>query len=48
MANRAIFEAREKKSKTYSCFAFVIGQIVAEIPYRIFSDAILRRLLFHG
>jgi ABC-type multidrug transport system ATPase subunit len=35
MANRAIFEAREKKSKTYSWIAFVTGQMVAEIPYLI-------------
>ncbi|KAJ5758778.1 ABC multidrug transporter [Penicillium odoratum] len=35
MANRAIFEAREKKSKTYSWVAFVTGQMVAEIPYLI-------------
>ncbi|OJZ80600.1 hypothetical protein ASPFODRAFT_147512 [Aspergillus luchuensis CBS 106.47] len=35
LANRAIFEAREKKSKTYSWIAFVTGQMIAEIPYLI-------------
>jgi ABC-type multidrug transport system ATPase subunit len=35
MENRAIFEAREKKSKTYSWVAFVTAQMVAEIPYLI-------------
>jgi ABC-type multidrug transport system permease subunit len=30
---RDLFEAREKKSKTYSWFAFVTSLIVSEIPY---------------
>jgi energy-coupling factor transporter ATP-binding protein EcfA2 len=30
--NRDIFEAREKKSKTYHWAAFVTGQVVSEIP----------------
>ncbi|WVR04900.1 hypothetical protein IAU60_001912 [Kwoniella sp. DSM 27419] len=33
IANRDIFEAREKKAKLYSWQAFVFGEIVAEIPY---------------
>lgn len=40
MANRAIFEAREKKSKTYSWVAFMTGQMVAEIPYLIFCGTL--------
>jgi ATP-binding cassette subfamily G (WHITE) protein 2 (SNQ2) len=33
IANRDIFEAREKKAKLYSWQAFVFGEIVAEVPY---------------
>ncbi|WWC67189.1 uncharacterized protein I206_101096 [Kwoniella pini CBS 10737] len=33
IANRDIFEAREKKAKLYSWQAFCFGEIVAEIPY---------------
>ncbi|KAM3514606.1 hypothetical protein MY11210_001712 [Beauveria gryllotalpidicola] len=37
---RDIFETREKKSKTYSWFAFTTGLIVSEIPYLIVSGVI--------
>ena len=33
IANRDIFEAREKKAKLYSWWAFCFGEIVAEVPY---------------
>ncbi len=33
IANRDIFETREKKAKIYSWWAFCFGEIVAEIPY---------------
>ncbi|KAK9473384.1 ATPase [Dipodascopsis tothii] len=33
IANRNLFEAREKKSKMFSWQVFVLGQIVPEIPY---------------
>lgn len=33
IANRDIFEAREKKAKFYSWQAFCFGEIVAEVPY---------------
>jgi len=33
IANRDIFEAREKKAKIYSWQAFVAGEIIAEVPY---------------
>ncbi|WRT63330.1 uncharacterized protein IL334_000235 [Kwoniella shivajii] len=33
IANRDIFEAREKKAKLYSWQAFCFGEIVAEVPY---------------
>jgi len=33
IANRNIFEAREKKAKLYSWQAFIFGEIVAEVPY---------------
>lgn len=33
--NRDIFESREKKSKTYHWFAFIVGQVVSEIPVLI-------------
>ncbi|KAK8853503.1 hypothetical protein IAR55_004210 [Kwoniella newhampshirensis] len=33
IANRDIFEAREKKAKLYCWQAFVVGEIVAEVPY---------------
>lgn len=33
MANRDVFEAREKKSRIYSWQAFIFGEIVAEVPY---------------
>ncbi|KAL8278573.1 hypothetical protein RQP46_009065 [Phenoliferia psychrophenolica] len=33
LANRDIFEAREKKAKIYGWPAFIFGEIVAEIPY---------------
>jgi ABC-type multidrug transport system permease subunit len=33
IANRDIFEKREKKAKTYSWVVFCIGEIVAELPY---------------
>ncbi|KAF7718846.1 ABC-2 type transporter / CDR ABC transporter family protein [Penicillium ucsense] len=35
LANRDIFETREKKSKTYHWIAFIGAQTVAEIPYLI-------------
>lgn len=35
IANRDIFEAREKKSKTYGWVAFVTAQLIAEIPWLI-------------
>ncbi|KAG9022286.1 hypothetical protein FRB95_000435 [Tulasnella sp. JGI-2019a] len=33
IANRNIFEAREKKAKLYSWWAFIFAEIVAEVPY---------------
>ena len=33
IANRDVFEAREKKAKLYSWWAFCFGEIVAEVPY---------------
>jgi ABC-type multidrug transport system permease subunit len=33
IANRDIFETREKKAKIYSWWAFCFGEIVAEVPY---------------
>jgi ATP-binding cassette subfamily G (WHITE) protein 2 (SNQ2) len=33
IARRDLFEAREKKAKTYSWKAFVFGLIVSEFPY---------------
>lgn len=33
IANRDVFEAREKKAKVYSWWAFCFGEIVAEVPY---------------
>ena len=33
IANRDVFEAREKKAKFYSWQAFCFGEIVAEVPY---------------
>lgn len=33
IANRDVFEAREKKGKIYSWWAFCFGEIVAETPY---------------
>jgi len=33
IANRDIFEAREKKAKMYTWRAFIVAEIIAEIPY---------------
>ena len=33
--HRDVYEVREKKSKMYSWFAFVTGQIISEIPYLV-------------
>lgn len=33
IANRDIFEAREKKAKFYSWQVFCFGEIIAEVPY---------------
>jgi ABC-type multidrug transport system permease subunit len=35
IANRDVFETREKKAKIYSWWAFCFGEIVAEAPYLI-------------
>lgn len=38
--NRMVFEAREKLSKMYGWFPFVIGEVIAELPWLIISVTI--------
>ncbi|KGQ10332.1 Protein SNQ2 [Beauveria bassiana D1-5] len=40
ISRRDIFETREKKSKTYSWFAFTTGLIVSEMPYLVLCGVI--------
>lgn len=40
IANRDIFEKREKKAKTYSWVVFCIAEIVAELPYLVICAAL--------
>lgn len=40
ISRRDIFETREKKSKTYSWFAFTTGLIVSEMPYLVLCAVI--------
>lgn len=36
VTQRSLYEVRERPSKTYSWLAFVLSNIVVEIPYQIF------------
>jgi ABC-type multidrug transport system permease subunit len=40
ISRRDVFEAREKKSKTYSWIAFVTGLIISEVPYLVICAVI--------
>ncbi|KAJ3494474.1 hypothetical protein NLG97_g4053 [Lecanicillium saksenae] len=40
ISRRDIFETREKKSKTYSWFAFTTGLIISEMPYLVVCGVI--------
>jgi hypothetical protein len=40
IANRDVFEKREKKAKTYSWVVFCIAEIVAELPYLMVCAAL--------
>lgn len=40
IANREIFETREKKSKTYTWLAFITAQLVSEIPVLILCGTV--------
>jgi ABC-type multidrug transport system permease subunit len=40
IANRDVFEKREKKAKTYSWVVFCIAEIVAELPYLVVCAAL--------
>lgn len=40
IANRDIFEKREKKAKLYSWWVFCIAEIVAELPYLVVCAAL--------
>lgn len=37
---RTLYEARERPSKTFSWFAFISAQIIAEIPWQIFAGTL--------
>lgn len=40
VAQRAVFEAREQPAKTYSWFAFMLSNILAELPYQAVMSAL--------
>lgn len=41
VTQRSLYEARDRPSKTYSWVAFVVSNIVVEIPYQIFLGVLV-------
>lgn len=41
VTQRSLYEVRERPSKTYSWVAFVVSNIVVEIPYQIFLGVLV-------
>lgn len=41
VTQRSLYEVRERPSKTYSWVAFVLSNIVVELPYQIFLRVIV-------
>lgn len=41
VTQRSLYEVRERPSKTYSWVAFVVSNIVVELPYQIFLGVIV-------
>lgn len=48
MTQRALYEVRERPSKAYSWKAFIIANIIVEIPYQIFTAILIYGCFYYA